>query len=904
MRNVLIEKPYEFVRRFKPSWPQRWLVQSGLLEWTLRKREGVVAHEIRHLHRLEKSLGAGHGILLIANHPRSADPMVLQFVSRALRCPFYTMASRHVFEQNWLNRSVARWMGGFSVNREGLDRQSIDEAIEILQFAERPLVIFPEGTTSRTNDQLMALMDGPAFIARTAQKRRAKNDSGKVVCHPMAIKHVFEGDIEPVADAVLSDIERELTWRPHRELPLLARLVNVGNGLLTLKELEYGVNTDRLASLRDRQTHMVNHLLIPLETEWLGAPQNENGIAVRIKNLSMQIFPEMSRAQVDPLERDRRWKQLQDMNLAQQIDCYPDRYVAEFPSVDRILETIEKFEEHLTGKARIHGQLKSIIEIDDPIEVPLKRQRGANQDPLMVQIKDRISVMLGQLQYESRIYQAADTTQPKPTSNALVTPAPQQPDAASESTIPMSPNPGNGKLFNRGFASLVGAAFLGAANDNILKQILILMVVAGGLWAHQLGAGTQGVISLVLTVPFIFLSGYAGQIADKFSKRQVILCVKLAEIPIAAIALLGLLLGNFWLALFALFLLAVQSSFFGPAKFGVIPDLVDSHRLSQANGLINAVSNVAVILGALAAGPLTDLYFPTVSSHELDASLTLHDAADTSGNLNGLELANPIDASEAATLLADPTRHPQRWPAGMALLLVAASGLVTVLLMPKMRPVDPKLKLSGDFFGPHIQTFKDANRPLLVVMFSWSGFYLIGALALLLLPEYKSILGLNNTEITNLTGVLAVAIMIGSCTVGFLSGQSIRPYFALFGAIGMTVSFFLMGVLTPDYYALAGLLFLAGFCAGFYIVPLQSLLQFLSPTDERGRFFGTANALSFVCVSAAGLLYIVLAQLGLPPARIPLVCSLLAMIGTLVGMAELNRIMAAQKRTRIALDQA
>ena len=165
------------------------------------------------------------------------------------------------------------------------------------------------------------------------------------------------------------------------------------------------------------------------------------------------------------------------------------------------------------------------------------------------------------------------------------------------------------RLFSKGFISLIAVSFFGAANDNILKQILTLMVVGGGLWANRLGAGTQGIISLVLTIPFIILSGYAGQIADKFSKQQVILWVKIAEIPIVLIALLGLLLGSFWLSLFALLLLAVQSSFYGPAKFGVIPEVVDSHRLSQANGLINAISNVAVILGSMAAGPLADTRF-------------------------------------------------------------------------------------------------------------------------------------------------------------------------------------------------------------------------------------------------------------------------------------------------------
>ena len=98
------------------------------------------------------------------------------------------------------------------------------------------------------------------------------------------------------------------------------------------------------------------------------------------------------------------------------------------------------------------------------------------------------------------------------------------------------------KLMNQGLFSLLGVSFLGAANDNILKQILTLMVVAGGVWVNALGPGTQSYIALVLAIPFILLSGFAGQLADKYSKAKVILWVKLAEFPIAATATLGLLL--------------------------------------------------------------------------------------------------------------------------------------------------------------------------------------------------------------------------------------------------------------------------------------------------------------------------------------------------------------------------
>ena len=176
MQNIFIEKPYQFVPPYKVSWPQTWCNKLGIHWLTLRLREGVASCEIRNAERLSQSLAAGHGVMLTPNHPRLKDPTVMHSLIREVDCAFYTMASWHLFNQSFFVRFVIRLMGAFSVNREGMDRTAIDYAINILKTAERPLIIFPEGTTSRTNDRLMAFMDGPAFMARTAAKRRAKEE--------------------------------------------------------------------------------------------------------------------------------------------------------------------------------------------------------------------------------------------------------------------------------------------------------------------------------------------------------------------------------------------------------------------------------------------------------------------------------------------------------------------------------------------------------------------------------------------------------------------------------------------------------------------------------------------------------------------------------------------------------
>ena len=413
MQKIIIEKPY----RFRP--PCRGTVWSSLIQrfnlFTrfLRRKEGVVKHEIRHLDRLQKSLQAGHGVLITPNHCRNADPLVMGWIAKAARCHFYAMASWHLFNQDWFTSWAIHKMGGFSVYREGIDRQAINMAVDILDTAERPLVIFPEGAVTRTNDQLHALQDGVAFIARSAAKRRQRRSPDqKVMVHPVALKYLFEGDLEVASGQVLTEIEQRLSWQSQRDLPLMQRLIKVGMALLTLKELEH-FESSQEGSLGQRMERLIEHLLAPLEEEWLGQSQ-QGSVIPRVKSLRMKILPAMVRREVAEDERQRRWKQLADLYLVQQISCYPPDYLSKFPSRDRILETLQRFEEDLTDQVQVQGAFKVVIEIGEAIEVSPKRDRQAEVDPLMHQVETTLQDMLDELAKESPLWEQGGPAQDFP----------------------------------------------------------------------------------------------------------------------------------------------------------------------------------------------------------------------------------------------------------------------------------------------------------------------------------------------------------------------------------------------------------------------------------------------------------------------------------------------------------
>ena len=404
MQDIIIEKPYQFVPPHRGNFLPKAILKIGLVPWYLKKYEGVVSHQLRGVDHLRESMRQGHGVLLAPNHCRYADPLVMAFLAQEAQVPMFAMASWHLFEQSRLQRWALSTMGAFSVYREGLDRQSLDTAIDMLTDPTRPLVVFPEGTVFRTNDRLQPLLDGVAFMARTAAKRRAKDGgTGKVVIHPVAIKYIFHGDLEKAVDPTLDALEKRLTWTLLKETTTTQRIHRITLAMLSLKEIEY-LGAAQQGNIEERQQRLVDHLLCPLEQEWLGKTTTDT-IVPRIKALRMKIVPELTTGELDGAERERRWTQLSQIYLSQQIASYPPDYVVSPTTDTRILETVERLEEDITDRAGVHGPLEVIIQVDEAIEVPTDRTPRGEEDPIMKRLRERMQSMLDQLSTEANTVQ-------------------------------------------------------------------------------------------------------------------------------------------------------------------------------------------------------------------------------------------------------------------------------------------------------------------------------------------------------------------------------------------------------------------------------------------------------------------------------------------------------------------
>ena len=253
----------------------------------------------------------------------------------------------------------------------------------------------------RTNDHLHALLDGIEVIARVAARRRARTIAGgKVVVHPVALKYLFGGDLLAAVDPVLTEVEARFGWPPQRQLPLVDRIRKTAAALVYLKEMEY-FGAPESGDLSERRQRLIERLLCPLEEEWLGTPR-AGPVVHRVRDLRLAIVPDLVAQRVSPAERKRRWQQLADIYLAQQMSAYPANYLRSRPSVDRLLETVERLEDDLTDQARIPRPLRAVIQVGRAIEVETLRERRGHT--LLHRIERELQGMLDGLAGESPLF--------------------------------------------------------------------------------------------------------------------------------------------------------------------------------------------------------------------------------------------------------------------------------------------------------------------------------------------------------------------------------------------------------------------------------------------------------------------------------------------------------------------
>lgn len=389
-RNPVRTPPRWWAPRLNRFWIWFWRPFRRRRQLREQQLHGI---ELRGVGHLERVLGGDRGVLITPNHPGSADPYILYHLADRVKSPFYFMTAWQLF---WhihpLGRLALQHHGAFSVDREGTDLRAYKQAVEVLSSSPYPLVIFPEGEVYHISDRLTPFREGPATIALSAAKRAKR----PVVVVPAAMKYHYTEDPTPELLRLMNALEEEVFWRPRPDLPLGERIYRLAEGLLALKELEYFGHTAS-GDLPERISALTDFVLSGLEKVHGGAP-NDSTTPERIKTLRQRILKQMERLPEDDAGRKPYQDALDDLFLVVQLFSYPGDYVAEEPSIERIAETLDKFEEDVIGdglrSAAIRAARRATLALGEPIPVePSQDRRGASA-ALTALLEERVQSLL------------------------------------------------------------------------------------------------------------------------------------------------------------------------------------------------------------------------------------------------------------------------------------------------------------------------------------------------------------------------------------------------------------------------------------------------------------------------------------------------------------------------------
>ena len=389
-------------------------------------------------------------------------------------------------------------------------------------------------------------------------------------------------------------------------------------------------------------------------------------------------------------------------------------------------------------------------------------------------------------------------------------------------------------LSTRRFLPMFITQFFGALNDNVYKQALLLVITYG--WINQQAADVStlnNLAALLFILPYFIFSATAGQIADKFERSQLIRGIKVLEIVIMLIGSAGFLLGNLWLLLLALFMMGTHSTFFGPIKYAILPEILKPNELMSGNALFQSGTSIAILIGMILGGAVISV---------------------SQGNLIWISLT---------------------------VVIIAVLGYLSSRFILKQQVSSPDLKIDWNFFRTSFQTLKYAKSLPLIFMIllgnSWYWFY--GATYLTQIPQLtQQNLHASENVVSLLLTFFSVGIGVGSLLCRRIGGSEVNIKMVSIGAIGLTLFAFYLALslaFVPErtgammnvadmfnhgaiYYHVMLAVTLLGISGGFYIVPLYAMMQAYSPRSHRARVVAANNILNAVFMVSSAIFSIII----------------------------------------------
>ena len=358
------------------------------------------------------------------------------------------------------------------------------------------------------------------------------------------------------------------------------------------------------------------------------------------------------------------------------------------------------------------------------------------------------------------------------------------------------------------FRALIVTQFLGAFNDNAFKYALQWFVI-GSVEDEAIQQQYISIAVAVFTIPFILFSIFAGDLADRIAKRRVIIWTKLWEVLVMGLGIAAFASGSFSFLYIVLFLMGMQSTFFSPAKYGILPESLNDEELSYGNGLIGMTTFLAIILGLVLGGTVYMSF------------------KDNLGSGAGWFVA------------------------------IALAGLAASWFTPRTPVANPSGPRTPNPLRSFMEDFRIVrNHPILAkTILGIAYFYFLGALFQTCILIYaKNNLGFDPKESAYFQAILAVGIGLGCYFAGRWSSGHVEIGLVPLGAILISV-FSILLPLSGDSAIISGFsAMMIGVGGGLFIIPLNALLQLKSPDNAKGRIVAFSNIITYIGIFISAIM--------------------------------------------------
>ena len=369
--------------------------------------------------------------------------------------------------------------------------------------------------------------------------------------------------------------------------------------------------------------------------------------------------------------------------------------------------------------------------------------------------------------------------------------------------------------------------FVGVLNDNFMKHCIIFVSVGWIMPEWMTQSQLISAVSAALVLPYLLLSPYSGEIAERFPKQKIVRMMKMLELPIVLLAGIGFWIESVWIVLLAVLLMGTQSCLYSPAKYGLIRDVEGEKGVAFGSGMFEMMAFLGILIGTVLAAYLSDHYAWWIVTVIMIVLAII-----------GFILSKVLDIVETQYIASSQEQNSE------------AQNQASLHVLNLIRFLIDSYKFASQHKG--------LNKAIYGASLLW---LLGGLLQMNVVLHCTRTLGMSNTASSIILSMAAVGIAIGCSVAGKLIENRNKQNFIIGGLIGVALALIIVLIFKPERWALGVLIFLTAFSGGMFQVPCLAIVQSANIGRKLGSVLAYLNLLTFIFVLIGTVIFSIITVL-------------------------------------------